>query len=116
VSKSKKQQVVKKLSKSCQKVVTKLSKSCKKLPKSCHKVDKKIVKSCQKVPMVILCVTGSHLQNSTKVVGGGGWGANSSSKAFSISFADRPKSKNTKSGNLDAGMIKFDSEWLIESF
>jgi hypothetical protein len=51
------------LSKSCQKVA-------KKLPKSCQKVVKKVVKSCQKVPLVILCVTGSHLQNSNKVGGG----------------------------------------------
>jgi hypothetical protein len=35
-------------------------------------------------------------KKSTKMVGVGWWG-NSSSKAFSISFADRPKAKRTSS-------------------
>jgi hypothetical protein len=45
--------------------------------------------------LVILCDTGSHLKEKINKRGGwvGGWG-NSSSKAFGISFADRPKAKN----------------------
>jgi hypothetical protein len=60
--------VVKKLSKSCKK----LQKVVKKLTKSCQKSCQKVSQNCQKVSLVILCVMGSHLQNSTKVVGCGG--------------------------------------------
>jgi hypothetical protein len=81
------------LSKSCQKVAKKLQKIVKKLSKSCQKVVKKLQKvdkrSCH-VSLVILCDTGSHFKKkSTKGAGG----ENSSSKAFGISFADRPKAK-----------------------
>jgi uncharacterized FlaG/YvyC family protein len=76
--------VVQKLLKSCQKVVKKLSKSCQKscqkVSESCQKVIKKlqkVAKSLQKVTygnamhvsLIIVCVMGSHLQNSTKAVG-----------------------------------------------
>jgi hypothetical protein len=54
--------------------------------------------------LVILCVTGSHLKEKinkgkrkNQLRWWGGWvGANSSSKAFGISFADRPKAKTMK--------------------
>jgi hypothetical protein len=93
LSKSCQKKVVKKLSKklseSFQKVVKKLSKSCKKLSKSCQKVVKR---SCH-VSLVILCDTGSHLKEKINKRGGGVGGANSSCKAFGISFADRLKAK-----------------------
>jgi CTP-dependent riboflavin kinase len=96
--------VVKKLSKSCQKVVKKLSKSCKKLSKvvktvvkkvvkklskSGQKVDKKWTKSYQNVCQKVV----KKLKIQQIVVGGGEGRGNSSSKAFGISFADRPKAK-----------------------
>jgi hypothetical protein len=48
------------------------------------------------VPCIIghLCDTGSHEKKKINKGGGGGW-ANSSSKAFGISFADRPKAKTS---------------------
>jgi hypothetical protein len=76
------------MSKSCPKIVKNFSKSCKKLSKnyqtSCQKFCQKVVKK---------------LKIQQTVVGDGvGWGwegrGNSSSKAFGISFADRPKAKN----------------------
>jgi gamma-glutamylcysteine synthetase len=95
------QKVVKKLSKSCQKAVKKLSKSCKKLSKSCQKVvkklSKKLSKSCQKIDKKLskkLSKSCQKVENSTNSGGGLGWG-NSGSKAFGISFADRPKAKST---------------------
>jgi hypothetical protein len=50
------------------------------------------------VSLVILCDTGSHLQEKINKRGGVGWvewvgWGNSSSKAFGISFADRPMAK-----------------------
>jgi hypothetical protein len=50
--------------------------------------------------LVILCDTGSHLKKNQQK----GWvgGENSISKAFGISFADRPKAKII---NLDRGNI-----------
>jgi hypothetical protein len=82
------------LSKSCQKIVQKLSKNCKKLSKSFKKLTKvNQIKSNQNVSLVILCDMGSHLKE--KIYKRGGWVGveNSSSKAFGISFADRPKAK-----------------------
>jgi hypothetical protein len=88
------------LSKSCQKAGKKLAKSCKKLSKNGQKVVKMLSKSCQKVakscqksfPKVVKKL--QKVQNSTN--SGGVWGVvcgNSSSKAFVISFTDRPKAK-----------------------
>jgi hypothetical protein len=78
------QKMVKKLSKSVKKVVKKV---VKKLSKSCEKVVKKLQKVVKKL---------TNIQNSTNSGGGVGcgvgWG-NSSSKAYGISFADRPKAK-----------------------
>jgi hypothetical protein len=57
--------VSKQLKKNCQKFV----KVVKKLSKSCQKVT---YGNAMHVSLIILCVMGSHLQNSTKVVGVGG--------------------------------------------
>jgi hypothetical protein len=99
------QKIVKKLSKSCQKVVRNLSKRkkvAKKLSKNCQKVVKKSCqKSCQKVVKKLKKLTkGSAMyhwsfyvsQEAMKRKNQQRW-ANSSSKAFGISFADRPKAK-----------------------
>jgi hypothetical protein len=73
--------------------------SCQKIAKSYQKVVKKDFKKLQKVDkrkchvsLVILCVTGRDNQQRWW---GWGWVGNSSSKAFGISFADRPKAIST---------------------
>jgi hypothetical protein len=48
--------------------------------------------------LVILCDTGSHLKEKINKRGGVGR-ANSSSKAFGISFADRPKANRKTNRN-----------------
>jgi hypothetical protein len=89
-------------SKSFQKPVKKLSKTCQKLvnmyqkfQKVFNKFSKTCKKTCRHVSLVILCDTGSQLKEKINKRGGVWWGGeNSSSKAFGISFADRPKVKS----------------------
>jgi hypothetical protein len=91
-----------KLSPSYRKVIKKLSqKLSQKLSKSCKKVVKKLSKSCQKVVKKLQKVGhfmchGKPLKrkNQLRWRGWGGvGGGNSNSKAFGISYADRPKAK-----------------------
>jgi uncharacterized UPF0160 family protein len=89
------QKVVKKFSKSCQKAVKKLQKVVKKfVKKSCQKDVKKWSKSCQKSCLKV--VKKLKIQQTVVWVWGGVEWGNSSSKAFGINFADRPKAKTGK--------------------
>jgi hypothetical protein len=74
-----------------QKVVKKLQKLPKSCQKSCQKVVRKLSKSSQKLSKSSQKL--SKVQNSNSNGGWVGW-ENSSSKAFGISFADRPKAKS----------------------
>jgi hypothetical protein len=75
------------------------------MSKSVKKMVKKLSKSCQKV---VKKLTKSSKFNKQWYSGGGfgvGWG-NSSSKAFGISFADRPKAKSdTTTGAAKQAML-----------
>jgi hypothetical protein len=66
------------------------------LPKSCQKVAKKLTKGSAMYHWSFY-VSREAIKRKNQQRWWGGWvGANSSSKAFGISFADRPKAKRTE--------------------